>query len=336
VTLTTSFEAVEPRTTTVAKPALARRLLPFAAVGLALVVLVAAGIVAIKARMVPPEAVVEMEWPTDEQPTPKASGVEPAPNGRGLPLAPDQRLIDPLPIGLIPRIGDDGARPSTVYARPVTPISGPLAQAPRIAFLIAGAGIGHLVTVEAMLKLPPNTSFALSPYSADIERQAADLRSEGHELFLEMPVSEPGDLLGSAGPKALGNSLHTDVNRERLHWAMARFSGYLGISGNFSALLSERGSATSALTEISGRGLVLLDLDTEGGPIWVDQDLRSHAIDEALRRLEETARTKGRAIGVAGTTPLAINRIQNWIAGLAERGIRMVPVSALLRTDGVK
>jgi len=151
-----------------------------------------------------------------------------------------------------------------------------------------------------------------------------------------MPVSEPGDLLGSAGPKALGNSLHTDVNRERLHWAMARFPGYLGISGNFSARLSERGSATPALSEISDRGLALLDLDAEGGPIWVDQDLRSQSIDEALYRLEKAARLKGQAIGVAGTTPLAINRIQNWIAGLAERGIRLVPVSALLRTDGVK
>jgi len=336
VTLTTSLEASDTPAPKLATTNLLRRLFPFIVVGLVFIVLVAAAVVAIKARIQPPEAVIALKWPTEDQPTPKASGMEPSTTRRGLPLAPDQRLVDPLPIGLIPRIGDDGARPSTVYARPVTPIAGPLAQAPRIGFLIAGAGIGHLVTVEAMLKLPPDTSFALSPYSADIERQAADLRSEGHELFLEMPVSDPGDLLGSAGPKALSNSLNADVNRERLHWAMARFPGYTGISGNFGARLSERGTATPALSEISDRGLSLLDIDAEGGPVWVDQDLRSQSIDEALRHLEESARVRGRAIGVAGTTPLAINRIQNWIAGLAERGIRLVPVSALLHTDGVK
>ena len=62
--------------------------------------------------------------------------------------------------------------------------------------------------------------------------------------------------------------------------------------------------------------------------------MKASAIDEALQRLEQKANKRGMAIGVAGTTPLAIDRLKNWSAGLASRGIRLVPVSALLHADG--
>ena len=291
------------------------------------------GFLVVRARMAVPQAVISIAWPNAGAPLASRSPVY---TGRGLKPAPDPRLIEALPIGLLPKIADDGARPATVYARPVTPVSGPLADHPRIAILIIGAGIGHLATVEAMVKLPPDVSIALSPYSSDIERQAADIRSEGHEIFLDMPVSQRDEAYGGAGPSALSDSFDADINHNRLRWALSRLTGYVGMNGHFLDRLKGDGPAMSSLSEVGERGLALFDLGTDNAPLQLDATLQSQAIDKALAQLEQSARMKGQAIGLAGTTPLTIDRIKNWSAGLTARGFRLVPVSALLPKTGVQ
>ncbi len=290
-----------------------------------------AGYFAIQWRNTPPEAIVPINWPEAAAPAAPSSQPELAPRkGRGLRPAPDPRLVEALPLGLLPKIGEDGTRPADRYARPPTPVSGAMVDAPRLAILITGGGIGHLATVEAMVKLPPDVSIALSPYSSDIDRQAADIRSEGHEIFLEMPVGKDGEPFGGAGPNELGDRFDADINQTRLRWAMSRFAGYVGVSGHFSDRVKPDGNAMAALSELGQRGLLLFDVGGDSGPSQLDTDLQSRAMDLQLQRLEEIARQKGQAIGLAGTTPLAIDRLKNWSAGLAARGFRLVPVSTLL------
>ena len=306
--------------------------LTFLIVGMA-----SAGYILIRWRMSVPEAVVVLNWPDFAQPAPSYLERSLAPrNGRALRPAPDPRLIEALPVGLLPKIGDDGSRPADIYARPMLPVSGTMAETPRIAVLIIGGGISHLATVEAMVKLPPDISIALSPYSSDIDRQAADIRSEGHEIFLDMPVSQPDQTYGGAGPIALGDQIDADINHSRLHWAMSRFPGYVGVTGHFQNRLKASGPAMTTLSEITERGLAMLDFGGATKPVTLDSDLRSKAIDDALQSLEETARQSGTAIGLAGTTPLAIDRLKNWSASLAARGFRLVPVSTLLHDNGAK
>jgi polysaccharide deacetylase 2 family uncharacterized protein YibQ len=295
-----------------------------------------AGYLLIRWRMSSPETVALIEWPEPAAPSASVErGLTPR-NGRALRPAPDPRLIEALPVGLLPKIGDDGARPSDIYARPILPVSGAMADAPRIAILLTGGGIGHLATVEAMVKLPPDISIALSPYSVDIDRQAADIRSEGHEIFLDLPVSQPDQPYGGAGPIALGDQFDTEINQSRLRWAMARFPGYIGVAGHFQDRIKGTGAASAALSEIAARGLAMFDVAGGAKPVTLDSDLRSKAIDDALQSLEDTARQSGTAIGLAGTTPLAIDRLKNWSASLAARGFRLVPVSTLLHDNGAK
>ena len=287
----------------------------------------------VRRRSTVPEAIVVLEWPDDPKSEPKIPVNDIAIGRRnGLGPAPDPRLIEALPMGLLPRIGDDGSRPSEIYARPATPAVGNIGSEPRIAILISGAGIGHLATVEAMVKLPADIALALSPYATDIDRQAADIRSEGHEIYLDLPISQSSELYGGAGPRELGDSFDLETNQSRLRWALGRFPGYVGLSGHFRDRLKDGGSAASALAELATRGLLQFDLSND--PINLDADLRTQAIDDALHRLEQTAREKGQAIGVAGTTPLAIDRLKNWSATLASRGFRLVPVSTLLHPTG--
>lgn len=319
----------------VKKPrAIPRRVFVWVIVVLCMMALLSfAGYLIVQTRMAVPQAVVSIAWPNARSPV---APRPPAYTGRGLKPAPDPRLIETLPIGLVPKIADDGTRPAMAYARPVAPVSGPLAESPRVAILITGAGIGQLATVEAMVKLPADISIGLSPYSSDIERQAGDIRGEGHEIFLDMPVAQRGEAYGGAGPSALSDLLDADLNLHRLRWALSRLTGYVGVNGHFADRLIGNGPAMASLSEVSERGLALFDLASDQAPLQLDSTLQSQAIDTALAQLEQNARTKGQAIGLAGTTPLTIDRIKNWSAGLTARGFRLVPVSALLPKTGVQ
>jgi len=50
-------------------------------------------------------------------------------------------------------------------------------------------------------------------------------------------------------------------------------------------------------------------------------------IDNALARLEATARNRGVAIGAASALPVSIERIAQWAKAAESRGIVLVPVS---------
>ena len=65
----------------------------------------------------------------------------------------DERVSEPSRHGLLPKVAQDGARPSEVFARPVKPIPGK-PNAPRIAIVVGGLGIGANVTNDAIRKLP--------------------------------------------------------------------------------------------------------------------------------------------------------------------------------------
>ena len=52
-------------------------------------------------------------------------------------------------------------------------------------------------------------------------------------------------------------------------------------------------------------------------------------IDNALARLEATARNRGVAIGAASALPVTIDRIAKWAKAAEARGIALVPVSAV-------
>ena len=62
----------------------------------------------------------------------------------------------------------------------------------------------------------------------------------------------------------------------------------------------------------------------------IDKTPTREAIDAALNALEASAKKRGAAIGIAGALPNTVDRVATWIASLDEKGIALVPVSALV------
>jgi polysaccharide deacetylase 2 family uncharacterized protein YibQ len=255
----------------------------------------------------------------------------------------DEHLIESSPQGAIPTVGPDGARAADVYARPVK--SAP--NGPRVAIMVGGLGISAAATGEALAKLPAAVTLGFTPYGQDLERLVARARGEGREIVLQVPM-EPFDYPDNdAGPQTLLTSLPSEQNLDRLHWAMSRFQGYVGIANYMGARFTAAEQALAPVMRDAGkRGLIYIDDGTSArsvtsqiagasnmpfakANIVLDAVPTPAEIDDALARLETMARERGVAVGVASALPASIDRIAQWAKAAAGRGIVLVPVTAV-------
>jgi hypothetical protein len=282
-------------------------------------------------------------------PTPDASGQTPATAGEArLASAPVDGLLEQSRFGPLPRRADDGRIPATAYARHG---DGPPADQPgggpvRIALLVGGLGISVSATSEAIQRLPAAVSLGFAPYGNDLQTWVDRARSDGHEVMLQVPM-EPFDYPDSdPGPHTLLTGLPWPENRERLHWLMGRFSGYFGVTNIMGAKFTASADAVAPLLEeIGQRGLTFLDdgasarsrvllLAPPGGPpalradVFIDATNARQGIADRLGRLETIAKETGQAVGVAEASPLLFDMLSEWLAGLGQRTIELVPVSA--------
>ena len=270
-----------------------------------------------------------------------------APLTMRLPSAPDRRIVEKTSSGLLPKIGADGARAAEVYARPVLTGAKLKPGAPRIAIIVGGLGLNAASTSEAVGTLPGAVTLGFAPYGADLEKQVARAREEGHEVILQVPM-EPFDYpANDPGPHTLTTGAAPAQTLDHLRWHMGRFTGYTGVS-NFlgGKFMGDTAAFSAALREVSARGLLFVDDGTSArsltaslsGPLGasaviadvaIGSDARPEAIDAALAQLETLARAKGSATASVAALPGTIDKIARFARGLEGRGVALVPVSAL-------
>jgi polysaccharide deacetylase 2 family uncharacterized protein YibQ len=247
--------------------------------------------------------------------------------------------------GTLPRTSIDGARPLDVFAAVNARDD---VKGPRVAIVVGGLGISTIATNDAIDRLAPAVTLAFAPYGADLPRAVARARGTGHEILLQVPM-EPLDYPSNdPGPRALMAALAPEQNIDRLAWFMSRFQGYVGITNYMGARFAATEAALlPVLQDVGKRGLLYLDdgsaqqslasavaakaktpflkadvvLDREPG--WAE-------VDAQLARLEAIARERGSAIATASALPVSLERIARWISEAEARGIRVVPLSALV------
>lgn len=254
------------------------------------------------------------------------------------PSEPDLQLVDASPFGPLPRVGEDGRRPSQVYARP----SDPQDAGPRVAIMVTGLGPQADAT-NASFHLPGAISLMFSPYTEDLPAYFERARLAGHEVLLELPMEPTNYPASDPGPHTLRASGTVDANIERLNWVLARAPGYFAVAGR-GGVFAESAEAVPVMEALASKGVGMIEIDGNGlarasdaagliylsAPDWIDETPTAEAIDQALDALEVRARQEGSAIGVAEAYPVTLKRLVDWAADLETRGITLVPVSALL------
>jgi len=215
--------------------------------------------------------------------------------------------------------------------------------------VIGGLGISQSSTQAAVQKLPPSVTLAFAPYGNSLKRWMQDARKKGHELLLQLPM-EPIDYpQNNPGPHTLKADADLQENIANLHWAMSRFTNYVGVMNYLgNKLLAQPASLSPIFSEISERGLLFLEDGTvknslaQGvavkelvpyakGNILLDNIRSRSAIADKLRKLAEEAKRTGLAIGVGNAFPDTIDLVSQFARQAKQNGIEITPVSSIVK-----
>jgi polysaccharide deacetylase 2 family uncharacterized protein YibQ len=257
----------------------------------------------------------------------------------------DPRLLEKSRYGMIPVVAD-GLKPFTVYAAEADRAKA--ARMPTVSIVVGGLGVGAAKTTDAIMKLPPAVTLAFTPYGSDPGKLAERARAQRHEILLQVPM-EPFDYPDNdPGPQTLLTTLGPEQNLDRLYWHLSRFQGYAGIANFMGARFVAADAVMQPIVrEAAKRGLGYLDdgsaprsvaaslaagqsMPFARADISIDAVPTAAEIDRALARLEELAKDRGTAVGIASALPISIERIAIWVKTLESRGIMLVPLTTTM------
>ena len=256
----------------------------------------------------------------------------------------DPRLLEKARYGMIPTTSD-GLKPFTAYAGEADRAKA--AKMPVVAIVVGGLGVGAAKTVEAILKLPAAVTLAFTPYGSDPTKLVERARMQHHEVLLQIPM-EPYDYPDNdPGPQTLLTTLAPEQNIDRLHWHLSRFQGYAGIANFMGARFVATDTAMLPIVkEAAKRGLGYFDdgasrsvapsltaaqaVPFAKADLAIDAVPTSGEIDRALGKLEDLAKERGIAVGVASALPISIERIGAWARTLDSHGVLLVPLTTAM------
>ena len=264
------------------------------------------------------------------------------PAARPIP-APDPALLEQGRFGALPRVGADGRTSIRAYAGQFDRQD----TRPRVGIIVADLGISNTQTEDAIRRLPPMVTFAISPYAPRAAQVAERLRAKGAETLIGLPLEPAGYPLNDPGNRALLTGRSAPENMANLEWVLSRFPGYVGAIGVVGGMRGERFAAMDqsylALQEsLRNRGLLFVDARPGvAGParawgrsvdVILDEPATRTEIERRLGELEAIAKARGSALGLAhAATPVVVDRLVAWAAGLERRGLALAPVSVLIR-----
>ena len=289
-----------------------------------------------------------LEAPPTAQPPPPPPPMPEAGTGPvTLPSVPVPELVEESQYGPLPKVAADGRRAMDVYSRPSRyAVAGPGAP-PRVAILVTGLGHRDGPSSAVLKGLPAPVSVAYGAYGRSLQEAVSDVRADGHEVLLQIPLEPENYPTVDPGPHTLLTTLPPDDNIKRLQWLMSRYTGYVGVTnhmgGKFQATAE---SLQPVLEELKQRGLLYIDSESVAdsaagniaGTIGLDFSVANVQLDagdtaQQLAKLEQLAKERGAAIGVARASPTTVKQLSDWAAKLEGKGIVLVPVSAAVRSQ---
>lgn len=254
--------------------------------------------------------------------------------------------IDDLPADITPPEAAPVvvAQKTPLPARPVTKIT----NGPRIALVIAAAGLNANATRYAIEALPAGITLAFAPVKAEATALAREAKADGHTILVEIPM-EPVNRKRDPGPLTLRGSNSPQQNLDKLNRALARIPNADGASSYLGARFNaDERAAAPVLRAIADKGLFFFeneptsrsvfqriatgsDLRYARGIVKIDRSRGRTAIFEELDTLERQARQRGVAVGVGTALRGTISAVAEWAKEAEKRGVRLVSVTDIAR-----
>jgi hypothetical protein len=218
---------------------------------------------------------------------------------------------------------------------------------PKIAIVIDDLGSKDKISQELLRWNLPIT-FAILPFTPYSKRLAREAHRQGKEVILHLPMEprgypqiRPGEgvLLGEMEEGRLLRQLSKDIE------AVPYIRGVSNHMG--SRLMEDPEKIKVIFSELKRRGLFFLDSRTTAQTVglqvaqsvglkaiersvFIDHSSTEEDIKGQLEQLIQVSLSKGKAIGIGHPHPSTIKSIKEMIPKMKEKGIEIVPLSAVM------
>lgn len=235
--------------------------------------------------------------------------------------------------------------------KPLAPPSPPLSVPPGdywAAIIVDDLG-QDLASARALLDIDLDLTFAVLPDLPYTSRVAQMAAGRGREVILHVPMQPLDYPAKNPGKNALLVDLSEDEIRQRLAAFLAQTPQVTGINNHMgSAFTRDRDGMRVVMSELAGRRLFFVDSLTSGASVgmetaaefglpravrdlFLDNEADVEKIRKELRRLIRHAKRHGSAIAICHPYPETIEALRLEQGSFAREGVRVVPVSYLLR-----
>jgi polysaccharide deacetylase 2 family uncharacterized protein YibQ len=218
---------------------------------------------------------------------------------------------------------------------------------PKIAIVIDDLGSKDKISQE-LLRWDLPITFAILPFTPFSKRLAGEAHRQGKEVILHLPMEpqgypqiRPGEgvLLQEMDARRLLRQLSKDIE------AVPYITGVSNHMG--SRLMEDPEKIRIIFSELKRRGLFFLDSRTTAQTIglqvaqsvglkaiertvFIDHSSTEEDIKGQLEQLIQVSLSRGKAIGIGHPHPSTIKSIKEMIPKMKEKGIEIVPLSAVM------
>lgn len=254
----------------------------------------------------------------------------------------------PAPRSLRLQPGEFDLPPVQRYARPALF----LGAKPRIGVVVVNLGLNQGVTGAAVADLPPEITLSFSPYAPDLAAWIDAAHAYGHETMLDLPLEPRNYPQDDPGPLGLLTALNKDENLRRLDQLLGTAEGIIGVATQFGdKFLTDRDSLRPILSELGQRGLGFIATSGTAGSVdtarkgladapllnvtdvTIAQDESRQALTASIENLLARAQAQQHVLVAVPPYPLSIAALTTLAPAAKDRGLVLVPASALLAKE---
>jgi len=230
---------------------------------------------------------------------------------------------------------------------PSEPLPSKTGLRPRIAIVIDDLG-GEGEISQELLQWNFPITFSILPFTAHAKSLASEAHQRGNEVILHLPMEPYGYPKTKPGKGVLLHDMNQETLRRQLLQDIEEVPHIQGVSNHMgSRLMEDPGRLKIILSELKKRDLFFLDsrtspqtvglqtarsLGLKAGErsVFLDHSQGEEAVKRSLEKLIRVALSTGKAIGIGHPHASTIKSLKEMIPKIQEKGIEIVPVSALL------
>jgi len=218
---------------------------------------------------------------------------------------------------------------------------------PMIAIVIDDLGQDDHIAQE-LLQWDLPLTFSILPFTPHSKTLALEVNRRGKEAILHLPMEPHGYPKIKPGEGALLQEMNEESLLHQLSKDIEAIPHIKGVSNHMGSRLTEDPEKMRIiLSELKRRGLFFLDSRTTSQTIglktaksiglramerniFIDHSLNENDIKRQLEQLAQLSLSTGKAIGIGHPHPSTLKSIKEMIPKMKEKGIDIVPLSAVM------